>query len=313
MLPIITFISLYDEHMIHLIIDFKSLTNYVKIHTMSEYIDVSVIIPFKDHADLTAKAVKTFVAFGPKIREFLLISNNSSSAEIEKLHAQITTFDNAKILKYNHPFNYQKINNWAIKQASSQFILMMNNDIEFCQQSIGLIEKMYQKAGAANVGIVGATLLYGDHKHIQHAGVFLYPEGMADHLYITKSYADALANVGDNDFPYDIRENHKMTAVTGAFQLVEKKKFDEVSGMNEKFIITGGDVDLCIRLNKAGYQTWFVGGGFAIHKESMSRRQIPLSYNDFYQSYLSYITAYDPKVGDPFLPKVTKNIKVWGK
>ena len=103
-----------------------------------------------------------------------------------------------------------------------------------------------------------------------------------------------------------------MTAVTGAAQLVRKSSFEKIGGFDEKFIICGGDVDLCIRMNESGLQTWFVGGGYMLHKESISRKFIPIPAEDFYNSYISYIKGYDPEIGDPFLPEITKKIKIHG-
>jgi GT2 family glycosyltransferase len=134
----------------------------------------------------------------------------------------------------------------------------------------------------------------------------------ADHMYITKNYKKALREAGSIEFPYDISRDMPMSAVTGAIQIIERTKFNKVSGLDENFIICGGDVDLCLRLNRAGYQAWFVGGGYIIHKESQSRRFIPIPYIDFYYSYLSYIRSFDVNIGDPFLPKITKAIKVYG-
>jgi GT2 family glycosyltransferase len=59
-------------------------------------------------------------------------------------------------------------------------------------------------------------------------------------------------------------------------------------------------------MNKAGYQTWYVGGGYILHKESQSRKFTPIPYNDFYWSYLSYVQGFDEKTGDPFLPKIAE-------
>jgi GT2 family glycosyltransferase len=265
-------------------------------------------MPFKDKSKMTLEAVRSLIQYGPDIKEILLVSNNSSAAELEKIKTGIASIDNAKLLIYDHPFNYQKINNWAVKQAEGKYLLFLNNDTELVSQSVGLIEKMVQKASKPDVGIVGCLLLYGDGTTIQHAGVFLQPRGMADHMYVGQKLRTALRKVGSKQFPYDPREDRKMTAVTGAVNVIETKKFLDVGGFDEKFIIGGGDVDLCIRLNKAGHQTWFVGGGHIIHKESQSRSQKPITYNDFYHSYLSYIKGYDNKVGDPYLPLITKEM-----
>ena len=273
-------------------------------------LDISVIIPFKDRSKMTLEAVHSLFKFGPPVKEILLVSNNSTQTELDVIKQALASVENVQIVEYNHPFNYQKMNNWAVGQAKGKFILFLNNDTELVEQSKGLLEKMYKKAAEPDVGITGCLLLYGDRKVIQHAGVFLLPRGMADHLYVGHKLSRVLKEGGVSDkYPYSITEDRPMTAVTGAVNIIEKEKFDKMGGYNEKFIIGGGDVDLCIRLNKAGFQTWFVAGGWIVHKESQSRAHKPITYNDFYYSYLSYIEGYDSKVGDPFLPLITQGMK----
>lgn len=258
---------------------------------------------------MTSVCVKTLSKYGPPVKEILLISNNSSSGELTKLKNYLQGYDNVKIIEHNVPFNYQKINNWAVKQSCGEQILLLNNDTEFTKMATGLLEKMYQKAKEPKVGIVGCLLLYGNKKIIQHGGVYLRPGLLGDHLYVGKSYKKALSQSGSREFPYSLDEARPLSAVTGALQLVERKKFDSVGGFDEKFIICGGDVDLCLRMNKAGYQTWYHPGGYVVHKESQSRAYKPIPYSDFYYSYESYMQGFDLKLGDPYLPKITRNMK----
>lgn len=275
-------------------------------------LDISVIIPFKDKAAMTIDCVRSLLTYGPTVKEIILVSNNSSEAELSTVRDAFSSDDHISVLVYNKPFNYQKINNWAVSKSHGETIMFLNNDTELRENSRGLIEKMFEKAHEKNVGIVGCLLLFGDERTIQHAGVFLMPEGQADHMYITKKYAAALARKSKKEFPYDITEDRPLTSVTGAVNVVERKKFDAVKGFDERFIICGGDVDLCLRLNQTGYQTWYVGGGYILHKESQSRKFTPIPYNDFYWSYLSYVKGFDTKVGDPFLPEITKTIRING-
>lgn len=271
-------------------------------------LDLSVIIPFKDKWKMTYDCARTLIHHNPDFLEILLVSNNSRAEEIENLRASTKEYPNVKIIEYNQPFNYQKINNWAVRQSKGKFILFLNNDTEFINESRGLIEKMYDKARQPDVGIVGCLLLYGDNRTIQHAGVFLKPGLQGDHLYVGQLYKNVRYSKDKKKHPYDIDEARPLTAVTGAAQLVERKKFDKVNGFDEKFIICGGDVDLCIRLNKAGYQTWYVPGGYILHKESQSRSHKPIPYVDFYHSYNSYMNAYDLEKGDAFVPKITEEM-----
>ncbi len=257
---------------------------------------------------MTLACVRTLHRFGPSIKEILLVSNNSSDLELEAIRQGIAEYENTKVLVYDQPFNYQKINNWAAGQSSGRFLMFLNNDIELVQNSAGVIEKMYDTASSPKLGMTGCLLLYGDGRTIQHAGVHLTPKGLADHIYVGRPLRTVLGPDRDRQkFPYDITRNLPMTAVTGAAQLIEAKKFHEVNGFDEKFIICGGDVDLCIRLNLAGYQTTFVGGnGYLIHKESQSRSFVPIPYSDFYYSYLSYIQEFDYEKGDKYVPLLTQ-------
>lgn len=269
-------------------------------------LDISVIIPFKNKSKMTLDCVHSIFRFGPSLKEIILVSNNSDDSDLKDVESGIKSYSNVRLFEYNHPFNYQKMNNWAVKQSTGKYILFLNNDTELKQQSVGLIERMLTKASEPKVGIVGCLLLYGGEKLIQHAGVYLVPGGLGEHLFVAKKYAKALSAGGKTkEFPYDITKDRPLTAVTGAVNLVERKKYDEINGFDERFIICGGDVDLCIRMNKAGYQTWYLGGGYIVHKESQSRKFTPIPYNDFYWSYLSYAKGFDENSGDPFLPKVT--------
>lgn len=278
---------------------------------MSQKLDVSVIIPFYNKASMTLACVRSIINYGPSVVEILLISNNSSDTELQIIRDGIADYENVRVLIYNHPFNYQKINNWAIAKAKGRTILMLNNDIELIDKSRGLIEDMYLKAQGKKVGIVGCVLLYGNNRLIQHGGVFLLPGGQADHLYVAKKYKNAIAQAGTKEFPYDIQEDRPLTAVTGAAQMVCKNRFDAIDGFDERFIICGGDVDLCLRMNASGYQTWFMGGkhGYMLHKESQSRKFTPIPYSDFYWSYISYSKGLDSDVGDPYLPEITKEMR----
>ena len=85
--------------------------------------------------------------------------------------------------------------------------------------------------------------------------------------------------------------------------MIFTSKFNKIKGFNEDFIICGGDVDLCLRLEESGYNSVLAGcsSGTIIHKESKSRSLIAVPYIDFVESYKSYIKHFDYSLGDPYL------------
>lgn len=267
--------------------------------TSSKILDLSIIIPFKDKADLTIACMDSLAKYGDPVREILLVSNNSSAHELAKVQAAASKHANMKVKEYNHPFNFHSINNWGVKQTSGKVLFFLNNDIELTDQSSGLIEAMYQKSLEPDMGAVGCVLVYEDRKTVQHAGVYLIPGGTADHAYIGKK----LSFIKKKQ-PLDVSDGREFSAVTAAAVMVERKKYDKIGGMNEKFIICGGDVDLCLRLQDAGHRTWLIGynHGYMIHKESKSRSMLAVPYVDFVESYRIYVKHFDTSRGDKFLP-----------
>lgn len=273
-------------------------------------LDVAAIIPFKDNVRMTYQCVDSLVKYGPKIKEIIVISNNSKKTEYAKIKQLFSDRKdtNIHLYKHNTSFNFQKLNNWAVRKSSASSLLFVNNDVKLTVNSKGVIERMYKKSKEPRVGVVGTLLLYEDETTIQHFGVYLEAGGAAKNILSGKKRADFKEQSAKHYLRF-IDKDRKLSAVTAAFCLVEKSKFLSVRGFNENFVVGGGDVDLCLRLNAKNFQTWFLSDkdSYVIHKEKVSRRKLPIPYSDYYWSYLSYISAFDLNKGDSFLPKIIKN------
>lgn len=79
--------------------------------------------------------------------------------------------------------------------------------------------------------------------------------------------------------------------------MVERSKFESVGGFDERFVVAGNDVDLCLRLTAAGYRSLCVPHAMLVHDESRSRGA-HIDPGDFIRSQESY--GEFRTVGDPF-------------
>jgi GT2 family glycosyltransferase len=264
--------------------------------------DLSVIIPFKNTAEMTLSSVFSIAELN--LKEIILVNNNSDTKEMDKINGAVKNFSNVKILDYPHAFNFQKINNFAVSHSSGNVIWCLNNYVELPERGAKLVEEMYNKAQEPDVGAVGCVLVYEDQKTIQHAGVYLVPGGTAAHLYTHHLLSEvAKSDELSESLPYNVVDDLELSAVTAASLMVERSKFDQINGFNEDFIINGGDVDLCLRLGRNDYHNWLLGLkiGTMIHKESQSVKFVKTPYSDFSNSYNSYIKSFDSEFGDKFI------------
>ncbi|MBU2578435.1 glycosyltransferase family 2 protein [Patescibacteria group bacterium] len=224
---------------------------------------VSIIIPTKNRADLLSKCVDSILTKTLYDKfEILIINNQSDAPETLEYFDLICKNDKVKILDYDKPFNYSAINNFGVQHAKGEIIVMLNNDIEII--STLWLNEMVSQSSRPEIGAVGAKLYYPNGL-IQHAGVVLGIGGIAGHVYANKP----------NEFPGQMRRAYltqNYSAVTGACMTIEKKKFQEIGGLDEKNLaIAFNDIDFCIRLLMSGYQNFWSPYVELYHYESSSR------------------------------------------
>jgi len=237
-------------------------TEYIVRYKVNGTPRISIIIPFRDEAGLLKNCLDRLLETSSyPDYEIILISNNSEEAEtLEYLDG----LDDPRVRIFNRdiPFNYSKINNWAAEQATGEYLLFLNNDTEVITST--WIEDMLGYAQRPEIGAVGSKLLFRDGT-IQHSGVILGIGGFADHIF-----AGVPENTG-TAFGRDTWSRNYL-AVTAACLMVKKEKFESVGGFDEEFVVCGSDVELCLRLYKAGYRNVYLAFVKLYHYEAQTRR-----------------------------------------
>jgi glycosyltransferase involved in cell wall biosynthesis len=166
------------------------------------------------------------------------------------------------ILRYDAPFNYSAINNFAVRHARGEIIGLLNNDLEVITP--GWLDEMAAQALRPEIGCVGAMLYYPNDT-IQHAGCVLGIGGVAGHVFKSLPRGDeGRFNRG--------RLAQNYSALTGACLVVRKSVFEQVGGLDEKELaIAFNDIDLCLKVREAGYWNLWTPFAELYHHESASR------------------------------------------
>ena len=206
---------------------------------------VSIIIPTKDNYLLLQKCIDSLLEKTEyQNYEIIIVDNQTTQLDALKYLNKLNTINKIKVLKYNKPFNYAAINNYAVEEASGEFVAFLNNDIEVIDKT--WLNEMLQHAQRKEIGIVGAKLYYPD-MTIQHAGVVLGIGGVAGHVH---KYFD------ENAYGYfsrlQIVQNY--SALTAACIVMKKDIFLEVNGFEEELKVAFNDIDLSLKVLEKGYR-----------------------------------------------------------
>jgi hypothetical protein len=249
---------------------------------------IAVMIPFRDQWQMTAKCLaalarqdtgcpgdagapgETGASPGLQVHVVLIDNGSMEDATIMGLadaRRLLPKSWGVQTIRIEAPFNFSRLNNQAVAGLPEgvEFLLFLNNDVELTDPSS--LSRMAQFAaaqvrGGFPLGALGCTLLYPDGR-LQH--LFAAPGvkiAAAHPLRGTQWRQDFLWNKGAQPVP----------AVTAAAMLVPRVRFNKIGGFDEGLPTAAQDIDLCLKLQKAGYTNVTLPEVVAIHHESRSRQ-----------------------------------------
>ena len=260
---------------------------------------VTIIIPYRDQIATTRRCLETLLARTDWDRwTVVLVDNGSITDEAAVFRREFEGHEHVRFRRVDEPFNYSRLNNLAAHENPADFFVFLNNDV-FVESDDWLRALVDEALADPKVAIVGAKLVYPD-RTVQHAGVVLGVGGVGDHAFkgLPSDHPGYLGRAVSTQ---------RMSAVTAALMLCRADIFFDVGGFDEKdLIVAFNDVDLCLKVGRAGRSVVFTCNVVAEHHESLSRGD-DISQEKaprfFYENQLMFARWHDVLADDPYYNK----------
>ena len=223
------------------------LTNVRLRYLLAKNPEVAIIIAVQDQPKTLQRCLDSIRQYSTYDNYRLVIVHNDSQPPTALQYlAELANVPNLQVLNFPGSFNYAAINNWAVSQLNSEFVIFLDNTTEVITPD--WIEALLEYAARPEIGAVGAMLLYPD-KSVQHSGLALGVTGIAGPLMrgleARKSGYFGLARTVKN-----------VSAVAGACLMTKIDLFRSVNGFDEQHLPTAfSDVDYCLKLGERGLRT----------------------------------------------------------
>ena len=221
---------------------------------------ISIIIPNKEQVESLDKCLESIEKSSYKNYEIIIVENNSTEDATFAYYKKIES-DKIRIVYWSDEFNYSAINNFGVKHARGDYLLLLNNDVEVI--TTDWLEELTANCQRKDVGIVGARLYYPDDT-IQHAGIVIGIGGVAGALFVgmPRMFTGYLHKAA-------IQQD--LSAVTAACMMVKRSVYEELGGLEEELKVAFNDVDFCLRAREKGYLVVYDPNVELYHFESKSR------------------------------------------
>jgi GT2 family glycosyltransferase len=148
-----------------------------------------------------------------------------------------------RLLRLPGASNISSLRNFAVKQTAAPWLLFLDDNIEAIEPDwLTIMAEHIQRLG---VGAVGARLLNSSDT-IEHAGIVLGVNGIAQPAFRGFPAEHPGAN-------RQLQITRNCSAVSGTCMFTRREVFQEVGGFDEGLMESLADIDLCLKMRRAGY------------------------------------------------------------
>ncbi len=169
-------------------------------------------------------------------------------------------FENIKYIQSKKNLGFAGGNNLGIKQATGDYIFLLNNDTEI---PAGCVETMCSELiSNKKIGLLSPLLLYFDQKDlVQYAGFTPLHYLTGRNAYVGQFEK----NAGQyTDQHYETGFCH------GAAMMCRREDLQKAGLMDETYFLYYEELDWCEKFKRIDKQIWFTGKTHVYHKESVS-------------------------------------------
>jgi GT2 family glycosyltransferase len=238
-------------------------------------VEVSVIIVNWNSKDYLRQCLNSLYRFCTATPLEIIVVDGASYDGCGEMLAK--EFPSVMFIQSDTNLGFAKANNLGARQAVGEYLLLLNPDTEFIENTISVM--ISALVTMPNAGAIGCSLLNAD-RSVQTSCVQSFPTPVnqaLDSEFLRKLFPQSslwgtapLHSKSDRPIPAE--------AISGACILVSRKLFETVKGFTEDYFMYGEDMDLCFKFTRAGHPSYYVSNTSLIHYGGGSSGQ---SISDF--------------------------------
>jgi GT2 family glycosyltransferase len=204
-------------------------------------------------------------AVAPGAAEVFVVDNASTDGSAAAVRER---FPAVRLLENAANAGFAGANNQALRLCRGRFVLLLNPDTEIRPGALATLLaflEAHPQAGAA-----GARLLNPDGT-LQLSG---YRAPTLKTELFRLFHLDAIWPQGDYPMAqWPLDEARQVDCLLGACILLRREVLEQVGLMDEKYFMYSEETDLCYRIQRAGWQIWWVPQALVVHFGGQSTAQ----------------------------------------
>jgi GT2 family glycosyltransferase len=233
--------------------------------------DASIIIVSFNTKTILKECLESVVRESTNLRvEILVVDNHSADGSPEMVERD---YPHVRLIRSDVNLGFGAANNLALEQARGRYFVLLNSDAFFQTSALELAIRHMDATPTCGWGgglLVGRDGSWQPSARSFHSvlGDFLVLTGLAAKFPKSKFF-------GAFDRTWaDTKEPASVDWVPGAFSIIRPAALTKAGIFDPAFFLYYEEVDLCLRIKKAGYSIWYWPDIVVVHIGGESSRQL---------------------------------------
>jgi GT2 family glycosyltransferase len=240
---------------------------------MSEQTDLSIIIINFKSVEFTKECLRTiFESAGSQRKPEVIVVDNASFDGCEEMIRD--TYPQVRFIQCGHNLGFGGANNLGLSLAHGSCILFLNPDTEV---QAGALERLVGSlASLPSAGLIGARLLNSDYS-VQTTSITALPSILNQVLgteYLRQKFPNS--RLWGMKPLFERHTNPvEVDAISGACMLGRREVIEAVGGFTSDYFMYAEDLDLCVKVKKAGWKVYYDPTAVIVHHGGRSSDSRP--------------------------------------
>jgi GT2 family glycosyltransferase len=261
------------------------------LHIEIKHLTLSIIIVNYNVRPFLEQCLRTVLTASQNINTEIIVVDNGSVDDCIPILQPL--FPQVQFIRSDINLGFAKANNLALQKASGSFVLFLNPDTLLSTDVLSTCLKHFETH--QQTGALGIRMINGFGEFLPESKralptlktAFFKLSGLAK-LFPSSGIFNryALGHLSPV-------ENHPVEVLAGAFMMIRKDILDSLGGFDTDFFMYGEDIDLSLRISKAGYRLHYLGQTAVIHyKGQSSKHQSVFHTAIFFQAMKIFVQKH---------------------
>lgn len=198
-------------------------------------------------------------------------------------------FPSVQLVRNTENTGFAKAANQGAALGAGRYLLFLNSDAQLLPESLARMLALAEVQ--PRVALVGPQLCNPDGSF--QAAYASFPTPGREFLVLSGFGRMLYGREYPSHPPQDEKGPQRVDWVSGACVLARRQAFEEVAGFDEGYFMYAEDVDLCYRVQAAGWETWYQPAARVIHVGGASSRSRRTAFErDLYRGRMRFIRTH---------------------